>query len=222
MRKLLRSLLWIAVGVVVAGSLLAWGVWIALRYEPNRYKELLAIDPAQVQRASDEMIRRVLAWRNAAAVPSKWQLCFTAEQLNGWFAVDMVQNHPELLPPGWSAPRVEIGPKQTFTLYGRVQRGIVHCVVSVQGKVWLLEKNRLAIQLHQVRAGALPIPRTPWIDRITELARQRRLALQWTSIENDPVALITLQIHHPETHRPVYIESVHLENQTVCLAGTTK
>jgi len=221
MRKAFRIFVWgvffLAAGVAIVGV----GVWIALRHVPSGYRRLAAADPAEAQKASDEMVRRSLALRNALATQGKWRACFSAEHLNGWFAVDMVQNHPELLPAGWSSPRIQITPGG-IVAYGRFQRGMVDCVVSLYCEVSLVERNLLAVRIHRVRAGALPMPLKEVIDRITQAAVQRQVPLQWRQSGGDPVALIPLDFRHPETRRQVQVESLRIQEDMICLAGSTQ
>ena len=54
------------------------------------------------------MLRDIAAIESAVNTPGRWQTTITAEEINGWLAVDMVKNHPKLLPPTFHDPRVAI------------------------------------------------------------------------------------------------------------------
>ena len=41
-----------------------------------------------------------------------WEIRFTADEINGWLAVDLVKNHPNALPPTLKDPRVSIDPNE--------------------------------------------------------------------------------------------------------------
>jgi len=220
-RKALRRVLW-AVGFLAAGGLLGvLGLWLGVRHVPAGYRRLAPTEQAQAKQASDEMVRRMLDLRNALARKGRWQACFCQEHLNGWFAVDMLQNHPGALPMGWSDPRVQIGPDGIIG-YCRWQGGLVDCVVSVHCEVALAEPNVLAVRLRRVRAGALPVPMKEVLDRISQAAAQRQIRVQWRQAGGDPVALVPLDFRHPETGRQVQVESLQLQEGILCLAGSTK
>ncbi len=221
MRKLVRRLFWVAGFLAAGGLLLVMGLWLAVRHVPAGYRRLAIAEQAEAKKASDEMVRRILELRNAIVRGGRWQACFSQEQMNGWFAVDMVQNHPGALPIGWSEPRVQIGPDGIIG-YCRWQGGIIDCVASIHCEVSLLEPNLLAVRIRRVRAGALPVPLKALIDRITHLAAQQQIRLEWRQTGGDPVALIRLDFHHPETRRQVQVESLRLQEGLICLAGSTK
>ncbi|MCS7304796.1 MAG: hypothetical protein NZ602_06790 [Thermoguttaceae bacterium] len=221
MQKVVRRLLWVVGTLVACGLLIVLCLWLALRHVPAGYRRLVTAEPTEAKQASDEMVRRILALRNALARPGKWQSCFSQEHLNGWFAVDMLQNHPGALPAGWSDPRVQIGP-EGIVGYCRWKSGIVDCVVSIHCEISLLEPNLLALRIRRLRAGALPVPLIKAIDRISQLASQRQIRLEWSQADNAPVALIRLDFRHPETGRQVQVESLQIQEDAICLAGHTK
>lgn len=221
MQKVVRRLFWV-MGFLAAGVvLLVLGLWLAVRHVPAGYRRLAVAEQAEAKKASDEMVRRALELRNALARGGRWQACFSQEHLNGWFAVDMLQNHPGALPTGWSDPRVQIGPDGIIG-YCRWQGGMVDCVASIHCEVSLVESNVLAVRIRRVRAGALPVPLKEVIDRMTRLAAQQQIRLEWRQTGGDPVALIRLDFRHPETRRQVQVESLRLQEGSVCFAGSTK
>ncbi|HOM17817.1 MAG TPA: hypothetical protein PLQ00_10840 [Thermoguttaceae bacterium] len=221
MRKLVRRLFWVVGFLAAGGMLVLLGVWLAVRHVPAGYRRLAQAEQAEAKKSSDEMVRRMLALRNDLAKPGRWQACFSQEHLNGWFAVDMLQNHPGALPTGWSDPRVQIGPDGIIG-YCRWQRGMVDCVVSIHGEVSLVEPNVLAVRIRRVRAGALPLPLKEVIDRMTQLAAQHQIRLEWRQTGGDPVALIRLDFRHPETRRQVQVESLGVQEGVLCVSGATK
>ena len=105
MSRRLRLTLWIGCIVPVVLIAVLVGVFLALRYEPKFYREALAVEPEVQEKGSDEMLQRTAALVSNVRKPGKWQARFTAEQINGWLAVDFVKNHREALSPIISAIR---------------------------------------------------------------------------------------------------------------------
>ena len=62
------------------------------------------------KQASDGMVRRVATLSNATRRDGPWEVTFTAEQINGWLAVGMVEDFPNALPLSIKDPRVVISP----------------------------------------------------------------------------------------------------------------
>ena len=138
--------------------LIGGGAWVyfALRHVPRFYEEAVKIDPAQRKQGSDEMLRRSASLRNDARKRGRWQAAFTAEQINGWLAVDLVENYPKLLPPEVHDPRVAIHDGQIVV--GCRFDGKVSTIVSLEADVSLPEPNVIAVRIRRARAGAVPLP----------------------------------------------------------------
>ena len=108
MSRRIRRLLFILGGVAAATALVLLGLYLAAQHEPAFYREAIEIDPAVAEKQSDLMLQQATALASAVKKEDHWEALFTAEQINGWLAVDMVKNHPHTLPPDFSDPRVAI------------------------------------------------------------------------------------------------------------------
>ncbi|MHC4177777.1 MAG: hypothetical protein ACYSWU_09725, partial [Planctomycetota bacterium] len=122
MRKRIRIAAMILGGLlllIAAG--LCWLYW-ASQQEPEFYRQAIRVDPSVQKQASDQMLQRAAALGSDVAKEGQWQALFTAEQINGWLAVDFAENFPDALPESFRDPRVEIRPGR-MTLAGRLTRG---------------------------------------------------------------------------------------------------
>ena len=75
----------------------------------------------------------------------RWQALFTAEQINGWMAVDLARNFPNTLPPGVVDPRVDIRPE-----------GVTVACRYLEGAVATTEDSSLGmrrIEVHCAKCG---------------------------------------------------------------------
>ena len=150
--SMVRRWLPIAVGAGLA-VLLVVGVggyvlYRASQHVPKFYHQALQTTPVVREEASDEMLRQVTALAGDALKEGAWEAVFTAEQVNGWLAVDMVRNHPDLLPASVSDPRVTIEPEQ-IRIACRVDRGDWAGVVSLAVDVYLAEPNVIAARIRE-------------------------------------------------------------------------
>ena len=153
----------------------------------------------------------------------RWEAVFTEEQVNGWFASDMPDKFPKVLPPGTQEPRVAIDP-EAIRVACRFDNGKFRTVISFALGVDLTtETNTLAIRISKLRAGALPVPLKQILDKITAAARRGNVPLRWTQVDGDPVALVTVPITHEDyAHREIYVDSIALEEGALHLAGHTE
>lgn len=220
-RKRLRIVVFVLCGLLLAVGLALVGLYSAFRHVPAAYRRALAADPVEQEKASNEAVRKATALVSQTEKEGKWHTRFTAEQINGWLAVDMKKNHPDLLPPELSEPRVAISPQQ-MTLFCRVERGNVSGILSLCVDVYLAEPDLVALRLRRARAGALPLPLGEVLERITQEARRRQLRLTWKQTEGDPVALLRLSLEGGKENRTMQIEAIELREGEVVLSGTTK
>ncbi len=220
MRKPLRIALWVG-GGLVAGILLAiLALYLAARHVPAAYRRVLEADPAAEAKASQEMVRRATDLVSTVKTSDRWQARFTADEINGWFAVDMKQNHPGLLPPEFSDPRVTIAPDE-LRVYCRFERGGVESVLSLSVDAYLAEPNVVALRIRRARAGALPLPLDEVLDQFSKQAARHQLRVQWKQTGGDPVALVPLDIREKDSGRRVRIEALELREGEVYASGTS-
>lgn len=221
MRKWLRIVLVSAVGLLLVAAAGLFVVWRASRQVPEFYQEAIHGDPEVQAEASDAMLQRATTLASDLKQEGRWEASFTADQINGWLAVDLVKNHSGQLPPSVSDPRVAIEPDR-LTVACRFHEGAVDSVLSLSVDVYLPEPNVVAVRIHQARAGALPLPLDSVLDRISEAARRSDLRIKWRQADGDPVAFISLPPPRGPADDLVEIDTLRLGDGEVYVAGTTE
>lgn len=202
---------------LVAGALaLLW----ALTREPEFYRQALQVSPAALREASHEMLQQTAALTGETQRPGRWQVVFTAEQLNGWLAVDLVENHPDALPEFLRDPRVAIQPGRVL-LACRLQRGGAGSVLSLTVEPYLVEPNVLALRISSVRAGLVPVPLSEILDQASQAAVEAGLPLRWRQTDGEPVAILCLSPEGGREENRVQIDTLELREGEIYLAGTT-
>jgi hypothetical protein len=225
MRKLILAGLAVVVGLLVAGGVLVAYAWRASQAVPEFYERaLVAAPPPAVQKqAADELEREVLDLHNEARRPGRWEARFSQEQINGWLAADLPAKFPGALPAGVSEPRVALEPDR-LQLAVRYQQGEVSTVLSAAGDAYLTDRpNEVAIHLHYVRAGAVPVPLGQFLEKIARRATDAGLPLRWTESEGDPVAIVTLPLDREEFRgRNLQVEQLEIEDGAIVICGRTE
>jgi hypothetical protein len=214
-----RLCMFVVGGLAAATALALLGVYLAARYEPAFYQEAMEIDPAVLHEGSDRLLQQATALASAVKKERHWEALFTAEQINGWLAVDMVKNHPHALPPNLSDPRVAID-SRTVTIACRYSHAGIETVLSLTVEPHVPDPNVIALRIVTARAGLLPVPLGGVLDRLAQAARDMQLHLQWRSTGGDPVALLSLS--PGDDDRPVQIETLRLGDGEIYVAGTTR
>jgi len=214
-RTILRALVITAVLIALA----LWWLYIALGYVPAFYRRAMKLQPDVLREGSDRMLRQTAALQSAVGKEGRWEALFTAEQINGWLAVDRAENHPNSLPPTMSDPRVAID-SQGIHIACRYDEGLIHCVLSLTVEPCALEPNVLALRIVKARAGRLPLPLGRVLDRISETARHLQLKLDWRPAGSDPVALFSMP--ESERGRIVRLDALRLGDGEIYIAGRTE
>lgn len=220
MTRKLRIGLFLFLGVAVLAAAFFLGTYQAYRYVPDFYEQALTKEPAAQREASQELSSRVTMLYSDAQQTGDWKALFTQEQINGWLAVDLVEKHGELLPPTIHDPRIEISP-ETLTLALRIEDESINAVFSLSVEVYLAESNVVAFRLRKARAGALPIPMSEVLVHLTTAAEHLNLPLRWTQVENDPVALLTVEPQKDSEDNVLHLDALELQNQEIFLSGRT-
>lgn len=220
MSRRLKIAGWTLGGALLLVAVAALWVYRASQRVPDFYRQALAAPPESLDEASDDMLRQVTALASRVQRAGDWEALFTAEQINGWLAVDLVENHARSLPAGVSEPRVAISP-QGMSLACRWDNGQITTVLSLNVTVYVSEPNVLAVRLRRARAGNLPIPLDRVLDDVSHATSQMDVVVRWLKIDGDPVALITIPPPEGEQDTLVWIESLELQEGAIYLSGRT-
>ncbi len=198
----------------------AGGAYWAYHQVPDFYEESLQVDDQTQREANDELLAQATALASAARQHGKWSAAFTAEQINGWLAIDLPENYPGLLPGEVTAPRVKIAPGRA-TVACRYDDGRVSTVVSLDVEVAMAEPSVLALKIHDMRAGAIPLPLSKVFEGVAEAAADMDLVLEWGKSGGVPTALVHLPPTVGDKGTQYILESLELRDGKLILAGHT-
>ncbi|MBU4272689.1 MAG: hypothetical protein KKE86_14045 [Planctomycetes bacterium] len=195
-------------------------LYIAARHVPGFYREAMEIPRGKLEKGSDRMLRQAAALESAANKEGPWEAIVTAEEINGWLAVDLEKNHPNALPPTIRDPRVAID-ENGITVACRFEQDGTKSILSLTIAPSVPEPNVVALRIVRARAGLLPVPLGQVLDRVSEAAREMQLHLEWRRGGDDPVALLSLP-NNEDGGRIMRIETLRLGDGEIYITGTTK
>jgi hypothetical protein len=208
----------IGVAVLLIGGAALW-FYVALHHVPRFYVEAGKLDSTARKSGSDEMLRRTAELASDANRRGRWKQVFTAEQINGWLAIDLVENHPALLPRELHDPRVAIHDGQIIV--GCQYEGQVSTVASLEADASLQGPNLIAIRIRRARAGAVPLPLDKLLPQAIRALENAGCTVELRQASADPVLLITL---NPQTRRgrTLVLESLSVRDGQIEVEGQTK
>ena len=200
-----------------------------------------AVTPAPEEEASDEkspqaaapagdreqegpwnaMFARAKALASDRGQEDRWNGLFTAEEINGWLAVDLGKNLANLMRGSLSDPRVAIE-QDTLMVGCRLRRGDATTVLSLSGDAYLAGPNTVGVRIRTARAGAVPLPVGKIESYISEAANRSGLTVQWRQFGRLPVALISFPAPRSEADRLVRIDTLRCGKGEIYLSGSTQ
>ena len=219
--KWLRTARRVAIIVLVAAAIIGFFVYRALKHVPEFYEKAMKVGRQDLEVANDKMLREVAGLVSDVKREGRWQVVFTAEQINGWLAVELARKRPDLLPSGLSDPRVSIT-KNGMTIAAKYHSAVVDTVVSLGVDVYRSESGGIALRVQRVRAGRLPLPLGRILDEVSRATNRLEWEVRWGQEDGDPVALISLPRPQDPREKIVEIDAIELDDGVIRLAGTSR
>jgi hypothetical protein len=196
------------------------GIYFAARHVRPFYEQALGLEPEVLERGSRELESRATALYSDARQGGKWHALFSAEQINGWLATQLVE-HQVAFPSKIRDPRVAISPDVLTLGFRALSRG-VETVVTADASVFVTEEGAVAIRLMSVRAGALPLPVMQLADEIATACEELSLPVRWTQDSGQPVAVVELRSDMSTDNQHFYIDVIEFGEGEMYVAGHTE
>lgn len=219
--KMPRLMITLVIAGLVVTSLVVL-ITTSTNRAPDFYRQSLAIPHHQSVIEGRLFERRLVELSNQIRLDNTWSTIWTEAQVNGWLAADLQEKFPQVLPDSICQPRVAFSDSEirvAFQLRSNAFRGIV----QITGDIFATEvENQVGFRIARVRSGLLPVPVSLWADRLESSLRNSDIILEWSNLENDPVALITLPTKFSGgNRRQSILEAVQLSDRGIALSGRT-
>jgi hypothetical protein len=219
-----KSLAWLLVSMLtlaVACVATLFGLYRASQQVPEFYQRAL-VTAAADHESGERFERQALALHNQVRHAGEWEARFTEDEINAWLAAVLPEKFPQALASGLSNPRVAIE-GDIIRLALRYERGSTSTIVSLIARVHLTdEPNEIAVEIRDVRAGALPVPLARFLDEIKVHAVHAGFPLRWTETAGLPVALVRLsQGAKGPPNRRLRVERLQLHDRALVVGGRT-
>lgn len=188
-----RFLLFLFLLLLLLGGV-AGGLYWSSAQVPEFYQEALQeqLQPEVRQEEAKQFVQRSMKLVNDVRNQEPlWSQEFSEQQVNAWLAEELHQKYNEWVPEGISDPRVKFEKNQVelgFHLTLKKWSGII----SLKFKPWLMEKNRLVLELEQARAGMLPIPIDEAIADLIREARNEGWHIEWGQTNGNDALIVHL------------------------------
>ncbi len=189
MRRILIAIAVVAVLFVAMGG----GTWWASKQVPDFYESAIAEEMPAPERkqAAKEFVQQTLRIVEDVQFSDRWAEEFHQDQINSWLAEELQTNYPELVPKGVTDPRVGLHDGM-LSLGFKFDSEAWGGIVSVRVKPWIVESNRLAVEIVSIRAGLVPIPLDELLREVASEVETEGLPVQWIQRNGHDVAIVTI------------------------------
>ena len=202
MRRVLIAFAILIVLFVGMGS----GTWWASKQVPDFYEAAIETEMPAPERkqAAKEFVQQTLRIVEDVQFSDRWAEEFRQEQINSWLAEELHENYPELVPEGVEDPRVGLH-RGMLSLGFKFDSDAWSGIVSIRVRPWIIEPNRLAVEVVSIRAGLVPIP-------LDELLREVASEVETATMSSPSICLrapisLTSQAAVLPVPRPTFIPS---------------
>ena len=207
----------LVVALIAAVLVLApTGLWLSLTHQPKFYAQLVATPSKDRAEESKHFEAQTLQLRNDIVNEPTWEALFTDKEVNAWLAEDLVNHFADQLPPEVHEPRVMFE-KDLVTFAFKLDQGPVTSVVWIVARFSVPEDNVLSIAFEKIRAGALPLPASKFIEPLTAKAKSLGFDLKWTEEDGVPIASINYQ--SAKNVKAIILERIQVAKGQIRLTG---
>ncbi len=141
-----------------------------------------------------------------------WGIEFTDQEMNSFLQERAEElGSDSILPKGFHEPRLKIEDDK-LRLGIRYGSGTFSTILSFELRAWRIpsEDATVGVQLVSLKAGAMPLPLSILLDRITEFVRSKGIDVTWYRMDGKPVGIFRFQY---QATRPTYqFESLSLQD----------
>lgn len=215
-RTILLSVVLLLVGVSSLSYFL-------IKHQPDFYERAVIANSGERFLLSADFANRYTNLTTGAERSSKyWHEEFTTEQINSFLQHDYLSESGEYKKPPSGFHDVRIQVEDGMLRIGcRYKSGVGTTIVTLNAKMWLIEgeTNLIAVELTNLRAGALPVPRQVLLDHISEAAAKSNFGVTWRHIDDNPVAIIRFQADKEQP--TAQIDRLEVRHGRIIVAGRT-
>lgn len=195
-----RTFSYLLCGLLLGVIATLGGLYIAIQQVPEFYADVLEADPEPMQRQEEVkvLIAQTKQLMQSIERTETWQHQITQTQINSWIIEELPKNHPDVLPPNVSQPRINFA-QDVVQLGFRVNRGPLSGVVSLQVRPVIKRPNQFEFEIEWVNAGVLPVPIKQLVSDAVESYRSEEWSLDWgTSKSGNDTVILTLNPSDPD------------------------
>lgn len=200
--------IWMVLAVLLLLLILSlFFVYRAAKHVPEFYRQALASSAKQQQQFDEEFNQQLVDLKTDLDKNRRFETVLSEDQINGWLATTVAQQHAHRLPSGMRDPRVAIRDGEV-RVGSHFRRGKIDTVVWLIADLKLADQNTvLEIRLRGLKAGLIPFSIERFQQQITTSLSRAKLKITWVEGAEE----VTARIELPERFEGLEGKSVLFE-----------
>jgi len=179
----------------------------AAKHVPEFYRQARVSSARQEQQFGEEFKQQLVDLQTDLEKNQRFETILSEDQINGWLATTVAQQHAHRLPSGMRDPRVAIQQGEV-KVGSHFRRGKIDTVVWLVADLKLNDKsNVLEIRLRGLKAGLIPFSIERFQEQITSSLTRAKLKITWVKDAEE----VTARIQLPERFEGLEGKSVQFE-----------
>ncbi|MEO1524174.1 MAG: hypothetical protein AAFX06_02005 [Planctomycetota bacterium] len=223
-KRLIKRIAWCVAALSLAIGATLWWTYRQTQQVPDFYERAVEVpSPEKLAASSEKLMSDVRRLQEDVESRGQWQATFAADEVNAWLADQLPKRFPKLKAKGLRDPRIAIE-KDRLLFAAHYKDRRFDAVISCELGVRLTDQpNRLAVTVHNIRAGALPLPLDQFQTRIDRAMSGSKLNLEWEDQDEQTIALVdVLGDYADQVADDVVIEWIELSDNLLTVAGRTQ
>jgi hypothetical protein len=217
----LRLIVVVSVALVLIAAALGFFSY-QVKQVPQFYEQAIAAPPEVQHQAAEQFEHQAIELQNQIRLQETWRVEISADEINGWLATVLPEKFPDVLPREVSEPRIAIE-QNRLQIAAKYHTSGISTIVSIELSAFLTEQpNVVAIRIHKVAAGNVPLPLAKYLEEISAAAAEHGIIVRWQEVEGDPQAIVTLPLAEPGDKRAIVIRSLELLPGKLTATGTAE
>ena len=211
-----------ALTILFLTSLAGWWLFRQTRVVPEFYQQATQLSHPDTAAGSYELEANIAKLQQDASQPGSWEASFSEDDINAWLIDQLPLKFKQLQTSGARDPRISIQQGHLLAA-ARYTDARLDTVISCELHVELTEEpNLLAVHIRKLKAGAVSLPISQFIDGVSKEAAKGGIKIRWDRTESGPTALVQVPSEHAGyTYSPVIIESIQMIDGAIILSGHT-
>ncbi|HBV61584.1 MAG TPA: hypothetical protein DEF45_01035 [Rhodopirellula sp.] len=208
--------------ILFLASLSGWWLFRQTRVVPEFYQQATQLSHPDTEAGSYQLEANVAKLQQDASKPGSWNASFCEEDINAWLINQLPLKFKQLQTAGGKDPRISIQQDHLLAA-ARYTDARLDTVISCELHVELTEEpNLLAVHIRNLKAGAVSLPISQFMDGIRTEAAKGGVKIHWDETESGPTALVQVPSEHAGyAYSPVIIESLEMMEGAIILSGHT-